>query len=94
MVDCSYGRRIRPRALGRPIRSCVSGLPERDMERMGTNILVICAASLVRIAIVAIQIALGGIVRCEDCFAKGTLDEGLIDDEAESAVVRVRGQFV
>ena len=60
---------------------------------MGTNILVICAAS-VGITAIAIQVAFGGIVRCEDCFAEGTLDEGLVDDETESAVVRVRGQFV
>jgi hypothetical protein len=61
---------------------------------MGTNTLVICAASLVGITTIAIQIALGGIVRCKDCFAEGTLNEGFVDDETESAVVRVRGQFV
>lgn len=58
---------------------------------MGTSVLVICAASLVGITAVAVQIALGGIVRCKDCFAEGTLNEGLVDDETESDVVRVRG---
>jgi hypothetical protein len=55
---------------------------------MGTNVLVVCTASLVGITGVAVQVALGGIVRCKDCFAEGALDEGLADDEAESAVVR------
>jgi hypothetical protein len=56
--------------------------------------LVVCAASRVGITSIAIQIATGGIVRCKDSFAEGTLDEGLVDDEAESAVVRPRGQSV
>jgi hypothetical protein len=89
----SSERRTRPHALGRPVRYRVSDLPKRDLKRIGTNILVICVAS-VGITSIAIQIALGGIVRCKDCFAEGTLNEGLIEDEAESAVVRVRGQFV
>lgn len=60
---------------------------------MGTNILIIGAAS-VGITAIAIQVAFGGIIRRKDCLAEGTLNEGLVDDETESAVVRVRGQFV
>lgn len=60
----------------------------------GTNVLVVCAASLVGVTGVAVQVALGGVVRCEDVFGEGALDEGLIGDEAECAVVRPRGQFV
>ena len=61
---------------------------------MDTNVLVVCAASLVGITGVAVQVALGGVVRCEDCFAEGTLEEGLLGDEAECVVVRPRGQLV
>jgi hypothetical protein len=58
-----------------------------------TNSLVVCIAASLKTSI-AVQIALGGIVGCKDCFGERTLDEGLVDDEAESAVVRVRGQSV
>ena len=50
------------------------------MERgMATNKHEPCAASLFSAR--APQYALGAIVRREDCFAEGTLDEGLLDDE-------------
>jgi len=61
---------------------------------MGTNVLVVCAAALIGITSVAVQIALSSIVRCKDCLAEGILDEGLVDDETEGAVVRPRDQFV
>ena len=66
--------------------------PERGMERgMATNKHEPCAASLFSAR--APQYALGAIVRREDCFAEGTLDEGLLDDELQSFGVRMRGQF-
>ena len=68
-------------------------LHERDLEWASTNALVIRAASH-GITTIASHEVRGGIVRCENCFAEGTLNKGLIDDEAESAVVRPRGQFV
>ena len=58
-----------------------------------TNSLVVCIAAVLETSI-ALQIARGGVVRCEDCFGEWTLDESLVDGEAESAVVRVRSQFV
>jgi len=88
MAVRSSGRRTRLHALGRPITYRVSDLPRRDSRCMGTNTLVIRATSLVDITTIAIQIALGGIVRCKDCFAEGVLDECLIDDKTESSVVR------
>jgi hypothetical protein len=60
---------------------------------MGTNTLVICVAPL-GITSIAIEVALRSVVRCKNRFAEGTLNEGLIEDETESAEVRVRGQFV
>ena len=58
-----------------------------------TNSLVVCIAASLETSI-AVQIALGGIVGCKDGLSERSLDEGLVDDEAESAVVRVRSQFV
>ena len=93
MEDRSSGRRRRSHVLGRPVRYRVSGLPKRDMERMATNILVICAASA-GVTTIAVKIASGCVVGCKNCFAEGSLNECLVDDETERAVVRVRGQFV
>jgi hypothetical protein len=89
----SSGHRTRSHVLGRPMRYRVSNLPGCVIKRDSTNTLVICVAS-VGITSVAIQIAVSGIVRCKDRFAERALNEGLIDDEAESAVVRVRSKFV
>ena len=61
---------------------------------MGTNSNVPRAAPLVGVTSSAVQITRGGIVRCEDCFAEGALDEGLVDYDTESVVFRVRGYFV
>ena len=58
-----------------------------------TNSLVVCIAASLETSI-AVQIALGGIVGCKNGLSERSLDEGLVDDEAESAVVRVRSQFV
>lgn len=66
--------------------------PERGMERgMATDKHEPCTASFFSAR--APQFALGAIVRREDCFAERTLDEGLLDDEVQSFLVRMRGQF-